>query len=437
MENLPLFINHYQTKLQINNIFFDIYFVLVFTLLVFTTFRKSLNKEPLSFVQTNQLRGLAITLIVLNHICYYTEPSLFLYGIWSEAGGIGVAIFLILSGYGLCKSLESKGIQKFFTNRISKILVPLVLALSFLQFLYIVLTSDGGNVLLALPRFLFSMYSLDRKTWFIIFILFWYCLLYLTYKFQLSSKQKILFLLGISSIIISLPEAHYLAKANAFSFPFGFWLGLNSSWIQAKINQILRQKIIIIIPCIIGSFFVSTFLIWYVGKFENNSSLFNILWFLLIGTGISIFYFCYLYFFKRTKFHISSEVICAALVITLIYLNYTSQVFDQNILGKYNIYWGFVRNIANILFSSTLILLVSLMNKYEVYSLFLNFLGNISFELFLIHNTFLVHFDFFLFRLPIVIGFISYFLMVCLLSVVFKQLNDMIIKKFFVKSVSS
>ena len=35
MENIPLFVNHYQTKLQINNIFFDIYFVLIFTLQVF------------------------------------------------------------------------------------------------------------------------------------------------------------------------------------------------------------------------------------------------------------------------------------------------------------------------------------------------------------------------------------------------------------------
>ncbi len=432
MDNLPLFINHYQTKLQINNIFFDVYFVLIFTLLVFLTFQKSSNEQPLSFLQTNQLRGLGITLIILNHICYYTEPAPFLYGIWAEAGMIGVAIFLILSGYGLCCSLETKGIQNFFTNRILKILVPLVLALSLLQFIYLVLTPEGGHVLLALPKVLFSMYSLDRKTWFIIFILFWYCLLYLTYKIKLSNQQKILFLLGVSCIIISLPQIEFLAKGNAFSFPFGCWLGLNSSWLKAKINQILRQQTIIIILYLIGSFSASVLLILHVGKFQYHSAYSIIVKAGLLGTSISIACFCYLLFFKKVKFNISSEVICSTIVIALIYLNCTSQFFEQNILGEFNIYWGFVRSIANVLFSCNLILLVSLIGKFKVYSLFLNSLGKISFELFLIHNTFLVHFDFFLFRLPIVIGFIIYFLIVCLLSIAFKQLNHIIIKRFLV-----
>jgi len=431
MENLPLFINHYQTKLQINNVFFDIYFVLILILLVFLTLKKSLNDQPLSFLQTNQMRGLGITLIILNHICYYTEPLPFLYVIWSEAGMIGVAIFLIISGYGLSISLERKGIQFFFTNRISKILIPLILALSLLQFLYLTLTSDGGSILLSLPKILFSMYSLDRKTWFIIFILFWYCLLYLTYKFQLSNKQRLLFLFLVSFVIISLPQADSLAKANAFSFPFGCLMGINSSWVKDKINQILKRHIIIVISYLIAGILGSVFISWHVGQFQYNSAYSIILWALLICNVISTIYFGYLYFSKKVVIRLSSEVICGTLVIALIYLNYTSQVFDQNILGEFNIYWGIIRNLANILFVSTLTLLVSLTLKFKVYSLFLNFLGNISLELFLIHNTFLIHFDFVLFRFPIVIGFIIYFLEICFLSVVFKQLCGIMIKRFW------
>ncbi len=429
MENLPLFVNHYQTKLLIDNAFFDLYFVLLFTLVVWVTRRKSVNEQPLSFRQTNQIRGLAITLIILNHICYYTEPPPSLYGIWSEAGMIGVAIFLILSGYGLCISLENKGIENFFSKRISKILIPLILALSFLQFLYLTLTTEGGTILLSLPLVLFSMYSLDRKTWFIIFILFWYCLLYLTYKFQLSTKQKLLFLFLISCVIISLPQADSLAKANAFSFPFGCWLGLNSAWIKAKINQIFSQKLIITILGLLGSIFGSGLLIWHVNKFQYNSAYPLILWVWLVGIGVGIFYYGYMYFGKQMRFNISSEIICSTLAIALVYLNYTSQVMEQNILGEFNIYWGFVRSLANILFASSVIMsLVFLTMKFQVYSLLLSFLGTISLELFLIHNTFLVHFDFFLFRLPIVLGFILYFVLVCLLSMIFKQLNALIIK---------
>ena len=436
MENLPLFVNHYQTKLQIDNIFFDLYFVILFTLFVLITSRKSLNDRPLSFLQTNQMRGLGITLIILNHICYYTDPPPFLYGVWSKAGMIGVAIFLILSGYGLCISLERKSIQYFFTNRIFKILIPLVLAFLLLQLLYIFLTPDGGSLLLALPRILFSMYSLDRKAWFIIFILFWYCLLYITYRFRLSTQQKILFLGVVSCIIISLPQADYLAKANAFSFPFGCWLGLNSSWIQAKINKILNLKIILIIPGLMVSFFVSGFLVLHVEKIKNNLAYSIMLWTLLICTCLSIFYLGYLCFLKRIAFSVSSEVICATLVVALIYLNYTSQVFEQNVLERTNIYWGFVHSFVNILLASILILFFSLTVRFQMYSLFLGFLGNISLELFLIHNTFLVHFDFFLFRFPIVPGFIIYFFMVCLLSVILKQLSAIIMKRFFTLSES-
>lgn len=433
MENLPLFINHYQTKLQINNIFFDIYFVVIFILLVFIIRKKTTRDKPLSFLQTNQIRGLAITLIIINHICYYTDPAPSLYVIWSEAGMIGVAIFLIISGYGLCISLETKGINSFFTNRISKILIPLILALSLLQSLYLILTPNSGTILLALPKILFSMYTLDQKTWFIIFILFWYCLLYLTYRFQLSNKQRLLFLLLVSLIIISLPQSTSLVKANALSFPYGCWLGINSSWIKAKIDQLLNTKIIILFPGLIASILGSGLIIWHTNKFQYSSAYPMIIWVLCGVTSIVAIYLSYLYFFKQVKFSISSEAIYSILVIALIYLNYTSQVFEQNILGEFNIYWGFIRSIGNILFASILILLVSLALKFEFYSLLLNFLGNISLELFLIHNTFLVHFDFFLFRLPIVIGFILYFSIMCLLSIIFKQLNTMIIKRCFAR----
>lgn len=186
-----------------------------------------------------------------------------------------------------------------------------------------------------------------------------------------------------------------------------------------------------IIPCLIISFLASVFLIWHAGQFQFNSAYSIILWLLLISTAICTIYLTYLYFFKKITFPWSSELICSVLVIALIYLNYTSQVFDENIIGNFNIYWGFIRSFANVFLSCNLILLVSLTSKIQVYSLLLNFLGIISFELFLIHNTFLIHFDFFLFRLPIVIGFILYFLMVCLFSIILKQLSGIIIKLCF------
>lgn len=243
MNTALLFVNHYETKLQIDNPFFDVFLVFGLIVLFFSTLRPSFNDDTLSSLQTNQLKGFAILLILFNHLCYYTEPLPSLYGIWSEAGMVGVALFLIFSGYGLSISMQNKGIKGFFLKRVSRILIPIVFALGLLLILKILLEGVEQNILLEIPRILFSMQSLDRKTWFIIFILFWYCLLYLTFKFGLSNQHKLIFLFLISLALISIPETMSLAKVNAFSFPFGCWMGLNSSLIKDKINKVLKVSL--------------------------------------------------------------------------------------------------------------------------------------------------------------------------------------------------
>jgi peptidoglycan/LPS O-acetylase OafA/YrhL len=422
MNTAPLFVNHYQTKLQLDNPFFDVFLVAGLIVLFLSTLRKSVNDNTLSFLQTNQLKGLAIILILFNHLCYYTEPSPSLYGVWSEAGMVGVAIFLIISGYGLSISMQQKGIEGFFLKRASRILIPLIFALGLLLLLKILLEGTEQNILIEIPRILFFMHSLDGKTWFIIFILFWYCLLYLTFKFALSNQNKLIFLFLVSLVIISIPQTLHLAKANAFSFPFGCWMGLNSSFIKGNFNKLLEQKILILISFLIGSVLLSALLF-------NASEIFHFraysasLSILILAVILSSFYIFYLGFFRKIKFNLSSELIAGTLVVSILYLNYLSMVFDLAIEEPFNIYWCFVRNLFHILISLTLLLLISLMTKFKVYSLFLSFLGNISFELFLTHNTFLIHFDFILFRWPVAITFVIYFLLVCSLSLVLKRLS--------------
>ncbi|TAG96957.1 MAG: hypothetical protein EAZ09_05595 [Oscillatoriales cyanobacterium] len=422
MNTAPLFVNHYQTKLQIDNPFFDVFLVVGLIVLFFITLRPSFNDDTLSSLQTNQLKGFAILLILFNHLCYYTEPSPSLYAIWSEAGMVGVAIFLIFSGYGLSISMQNKGIKGFFLKRVSRILIPIVFALGLLLLLKILLEGVEQNILLEIPRILFFMYSLDGKTWFIIFILFWYCLLYLTFKFGLSNQHKLIFLFLISLALISIPETMFLAKVNAFSFPFGCWMGLNSSSIKDKINKILNDKILNYIGCMLGSILLSTLLFKAseIFHFRAYSAILSILVLTVILSGSCIIY---LSAFRKVKFNLSPELIACTFVVSLLYLNYLSMVFDLAIEGPANIYWCLIRSILHISISLTLLLFISLLTKFKVYSLSLCFLGDISFELFLTHNTFLIHFDFILFRGPVAITLVIYFLLVCCLSLVLKRLS--------------
>jgi peptidoglycan/LPS O-acetylase OafA/YrhL len=422
MNTAPLFVNHYQTKLQLDNPFFDVFLVAGLIVLFFSTLRKSENDNALSFLQTNQMKGFAIILILFNHLCYYTEPSLSLYGVWSEAGMVGVAIFLILSGYGLSISMQYKGIQGFFLKRVSRILIPIIFALGLLLLMKILLEEANQNILLEIPRLLFFMHSLDGKTWFIIFILFWYCILYLTFKFGLSNQNKLIFLFLVSLAIVSVPQTLHLAKANAFSFPFGCWMGLNSSLIKDKISKLLQQKILILIGFISGGVLLSTLLFnaSVIFHFRAYSAILFIVILTVIISSLYIFYLCY---FRKIKLNLSLDLIACTLVVSILYLNYFGMVFELIVEEPFNIYWCFVRNLFHILITLTLFLLISLITKFQLYSLFFSFLGDISFELFLTHNTFLIHFDFILFRWPVAITFVIYFLFVCSLSLVLKRLS--------------
>ncbi|MDU5108905.1 MAG: acyltransferase family protein, partial [Clostridium sp.] len=75
--------------------------------------------EALSVYNTNLLKGIAAILIVISHIGNK-------YGIryFTPLGGIGVSVFLMLSGYGLLLSYKKKGLNNFLARRFSGILIP-------------------------------------------------------------------------------------------------------------------------------------------------------------------------------------------------------------------------------------------------------------------------------------------------------------------------
>jgi peptidoglycan/LPS O-acetylase OafA/YrhL len=418
-----LFVNHYQTKLLINNVYFDIIFCIVLAILVLITLKKSDNCKLFSENQTAQVRGLAIILIILNHICYYTDPVPSMYQIWTKCGMIGVSIFLILSGYGISLSISNKGIDNFFQKRAKKIFIPLFLSLLFLQILRVILTDDETSLIEALLKIPFSMMELDTKTWFIIFILFWYCLLYYSHRLNLSKTQILCILFLTSIILVSIPSTFKLAKFNSFSFPFGYWLGLNSFWIKIKLESLIKSKAVYLLSTfIIGNCLFSAFLLSL--KIQGRLA-FKIIFLLIISTiTISSIFLGYLVFFKKKKVNIQSETIFSAFIITIIYINYTSLLFEVNILDRLNIIQVLITNFGNIGFAINIISFVLLTFRFQVFSMFLKFLGNISFELFLTHNIFLIHFDFFLFRLPIEISFFIYFIMVCLFSLLLKKICE-------------
>ncbi len=109
------------------------YPVILFLIILLWRIRKSAGKERALVVQEDgvPLRGMAAMMVLLHHLAPSTEhgilmPKLFAMG----TGGLAVALFFFLSGYGLQKRYLINGEsywQSFLKKRIPTILIPFLL----------------------------------------------------------------------------------------------------------------------------------------------------------------------------------------------------------------------------------------------------------------------------------------------------------------------
>ena len=100
-------------------------FMLISILFVTTIISVYFSKIPSERVKifniylTNAYRGVAILMVVIQHCAGEFGTNLF-----TPFGGIGVAIFLILSGFGLSESFKKKGINGFVTKKLWRVWLP-------------------------------------------------------------------------------------------------------------------------------------------------------------------------------------------------------------------------------------------------------------------------------------------------------------------------
>lgn len=109
------FLKYDEVKLSIDNpILLNFFIFLIFASLVIITLRKAENDYPFSFLPTEQIKGVAIIMIVIHHLYSFVLQSYpELDGISGMLGPSGVTTFLILSGFGLYLSIHKKGLNKF------------------------------------------------------------------------------------------------------------------------------------------------------------------------------------------------------------------------------------------------------------------------------------------------------------------------------------
>ena len=148
--------------------------------------QKVITIKSLDTRETAGLKGTAISLVVLGHL--HVIP----YG-----GALGVAIFLIVSGYGLEKSWQKSGLYRFWQKRIAKVWLPYVIwSIGLFSFYQVTKVKDLAglskiNTITAIIG-LNPYTKIDMTMWYIPYIFLSYLIFYCCKKISPKESNKII-----------------------------------------------------------------------------------------------------------------------------------------------------------------------------------------------------------------------------------------------------
>ena len=233
---------------------------------------------------TTELKGLAILLIIFSHIGYIlASTDKFLWPL-STMAGVGVNLFLFLSGFGLTVSaLKKKPNLKITAARLLKLFVPLWIVLGiFFTLDYFVLHIVYSNTYITQSfagLFLRADAGLDVNSvlWYFTIVLFYYLLFPIVFMRRYVWVSALI-LVVLSVIIIRqdpvrLHDVMRLYQVHNLAFPLGMiiaWLATNrfairarhiKSAYQKKIHSMRKGKLVdkwlyaislVMLACIIG-----------------------------------------------------------------------------------------------------------------------------------------------------------------------------------------
>ena len=221
----------------VNNTIFLTFFLIV---LLSLKKDKGLAGDYLGHTQTDQLKGLAIFLVIVGHLWVHVADRM----AHIVLSGDGVTVFLMLSGYGLTISWsQDVTFGGFFAKRLKRVMIPYwiatvvilmidwVLLDRHLDAVPIIMTALGINVTRTLTH-------LDYVRWFVTFILLWYGLFYFARRY-LRLDRAVLALLIVGLPL--LPLNYYVLHFGWYQF-FAFPIGCAVAVYRSKIIEIYKSR---------------------------------------------------------------------------------------------------------------------------------------------------------------------------------------------------
>lgn len=220
---------------------------------------KYLKKENLqwnlSMEYTTYLRCIAILFVIIQHIGSKIEISVF-----TPLGGIGVAIFLLISGYGLNESFKKKKLSCFWKNKFMRVFLPCWIV----EIISAIIYFNQFDI----NEFINHLLCIDRN-WFIRYLTYWYVIFYITSLNHFIKYRT--YLMSMFSIIILLFFPN-IEGEQAFSFLLGVILSQYKNSINEWIHS--NKNKIIFVLLFIGISALAIKQTPIIREYENNSSTF-------------------------------------------------------------------------------------------------------------------------------------------------------------------
>lgn len=244
--------------------------------------RNSETSIVLSRGLTDFLKFIAAIMVAFGHYAGYalTFTDNPIYRLTTTfAGTLGVAIFFLLSGYGLMKSELNRhqDLLLFIKKRLAKVYLPVVL----ISFIWQVILWPKGAGVSHLPKLLYATFwgFSDGVLWFVKAIMICYILFRVYLLFRGISRKAGFVSLVIGTSIVYALVYYYFADWAAISIPL-FSVGILLADYNQKISALFKSWWILLIVLLLTIFY---FLLYLLGVTEGElylKALFN--WYVII-----------------------------------------------------------------------------------------------------------------------------------------------------------
>ncbi len=176
-----------------------------------------MESDLFSRQQTDVLRGMAAIVIAVFHVLIQWHC----HRVVNLPGSVAVAMFLVLSGFGLNESYKRSGLKDYWRKRLRRVIFPYWL------FLAVVTLLQGFP---GWKTFLLDACFIKSDYWFVPFLVQWYLVYWIVQRWFSSGLVPILMVLGL----IVLNFHSQVEAEQAFSFLAGILISQHIETLRSK-----------------------------------------------------------------------------------------------------------------------------------------------------------------------------------------------------------